>query len=65
MRIKDYPLDDHPNAETSVGAQRLTARRYERPRILSREHLETVAGVCAPEPPAKGSPGMCAGPISS
>lgn len=41
-------------------------RRYERPRILSREPLEAVAAVCAPTPPAKGNPGMCpTGPISS
>jgi len=41
-------------------------RRYERPRILSREPLEAVAAVCAPTPPAKGNPGVCpTGPISS
>ena len=40
-------------------------KRYERPRILSREPLEAVAAVCAPSP-AKSNPGMCpAGPISS
>lgn len=39
---------------------------YERPRILSREPLEAVAAVCAPAPPAKTNPGLCAsGPISS
>ena len=41
-------------------------KRYERPRILSREPLEAVAAVCAPSPPAKGNPGLCpTGPISS
>jgi hypothetical protein len=41
-------------------------RRYERPRILSREPLEAVAAVCAPAPPAKSNPGFCPqGPISS
>lgn len=39
---------------------------YERPRILYREPLETIAALCAPAPPAKGSPGTCPrGPISS
>ena len=39
---------------------------YERPRILSREILEAVAGVCAPSPPAKSNAGVCPmGPISS
>ena len=39
---------------------------YERPRILSREVLEAVAGVCAPSPPAKSNAGTCPmGPISS
>jgi hypothetical protein len=43
-----------------------TKRRYERPRILSREPLEAVAAVCAPSPPAKSNPGVCpSGPISS
>lgn len=43
-----------------------TRRLWERPRILSREPLEAVAAVCAPSPPAKGNPGLCAsGPISS
>jgi len=65
MRIEDQSLRDHSEVETSTGVWRAAARRYERPRILSREHLETVAGMCAPVPPAKGSEGMCAGPISS
>jgi len=39
---------------------------YERPRILYREPLETIAALCVPSPPAKGSPGSCPrGPISS
>ena len=41
-------------------------RKYERPRILSREPLEVMAAVCAPRPPAKASPGSCPrGPINS
>jgi hypothetical protein len=41
-------------------------KRYERPRILSREPLEAVAAVCAPAPPAKSNPGLCPqGPITS
>lgn len=41
-------------------------KRYEAPRILSREPLEAMAAVCAPQPPAKGNPGFCPrGPISS
>ncbi len=41
-------------------------RRYERPRILSREPLEAVAAVCAPPGRAKSNPGLCpTGPISS
>jgi hypothetical protein len=41
-------------------------RPYERPRILFREPLETLAAVCAPSPPAKGNPLACpSGPISS
>ena len=43
-----------------------TVAAYERPRILYREPLETIAALCAPSPPAKGSPGTCPrGPISS
>lgn len=41
-------------------------RPYESPRILYREPLEAMAAVCAPNPPAKGNPGVCPqGPISS
>jgi hypothetical protein len=41
-------------------------KRYERPRILSREVIEAMAATCAPSPPAKGNPGLCpSGPISS
>ena len=41
-------------------------RAYERPRILYREPLETIAAICSPSPPAKGNPGVCPlGPISS
>ncbi len=48
------------------GARPEPGRRWERPRILSREPLEAVAAVCAPHPPAKGNPGVCpSGPISS
>lgn len=43
-----------------------TKRTYEKPRILFREPLETLAAVCIPAPPAKGSPASCpSGPISS
>lgn len=41
-------------------------RPWSRPRILFREPLETLATVCAPSPPAKGSVVACPrGPISS
>ena len=41
-------------------------KRYEAPRILSREPLEAMAALCAPHPPAKGNPGSCPrGPINS
>jgi hypothetical protein len=51
-----------PRAEAADG----TETAYERPRILYREPLETIAALCAPSPPAKGSPGSCPrGPISS
>jgi hypothetical protein len=44
----------------------VSRRPYSAPRILSREPLESVAAVCAPAPPAKGTPGLCpSGPISS
>jgi hypothetical protein len=52
--------------EKTAAGPRAMKRRYERPRILSREQLEAVAAVCAPAPPAKNNPGMCpSGPISS
>ena len=39
---------------------------YDPPRILYREPLETIAALCTPSPPAKGTPGACPrGPISS
>ncbi len=34
-------------------------KRYEPPRILSREPLEAMAAVCTPAPPGKGG-GICA-----
>ena len=50
--------------ETAAGPRGV--RRYERPRILSRELLEAVAAVCVPPGRAKGSPGQCPrGPIQS
>jgi hypothetical protein len=53
-----------PQTPGEAGAP--TKQPWERPRILSREPLEAVAAVCAPSPPAKGNPGLCAsGPISS
>ena len=55
-----------PESEDSAAGPRRMRRRYERPRILSREPLEAVAAVCAPSPPAKSNPGVCpSGPISS
>ena len=51
-----------PQPQAAAG----TVAAYERPRILYREPLETIAALCAPSPPAKGSPGTCPrGPISS
>ncbi|MBV9492967.1 MAG: hypothetical protein JOZ54_01880 [Acidobacteria bacterium] len=41
-------------------------KRYEPPRILSREMLEAMAGICSPRPPAKNNPGQCPrGPVNS
>lgn len=41
-------------------------RPWQRPRILFREPLETLATVCAPAPPAKGNRTACpSGPIAS
>jgi hypothetical protein len=59
------PLNEPP--EQDLPSERRRERRaYERPRILSRELLEAVAAVCAPNPPAKSNPGVCpSGPISS
>jgi hypothetical protein len=55
-----------PVSEEAAAGRRERKRRYERPRILSREPLEAVAAVCAPAPPAKSNPGVCpSGPISS
>jgi hypothetical protein len=52
--------------EQTAAGPRGTRRRYERPRILSREPLEAVAAVCAPSPPARSNPGIGPqGPISS
>jgi hypothetical protein len=41
-------------------------KRYEPPRILSRETMEAMAGICSPRPPAKNNPGACPrGPVNS
>jgi hypothetical protein len=41
-------------------------KRYEAPRILSREPLEVMAGLCVPKGIAKVNPGLCPqGPINS
>lgn len=41
-------------------------KRYEPPRILSREPLEAMAALCTPRGVAKGNPGLCPrGPINS
>ena len=41
-------------------------KRYEPPRILSREPLEAMAALCSPRGIAKGNPGLCPrGPINS
>ena len=46
--------------------QRRLRKRYEAPRILSREPLEVMAALCSPRPPAKSNPGLCpSGPINS
>jgi hypothetical protein len=52
------------NSIDTAGAR--ARRRYEPPRVLHREPLESIAAVCAPAPPAKTNPGFCPqGPISS
>ena len=52
--------DEHgPQREPGAAAK----RRYEKPRILAREHLEALASVCTP---GKSNFAQCgAGPISS
>lgn len=66
MMRGDSPMDRTPtdfSARPQAAAPKLP---WERPRVLFREPLETLAAVCQPSPPAKGSPGTCpAGPISS
>jgi hypothetical protein len=52
-----------PGNEKAAAGRSGTKRRYERPRILSRETLEAVAAVCNP---GKVHPAVCpSGPISS
>ncbi len=53
--------------DTAARSSDGTARRsYDSPRILFREPLETLAAVCQPAPPSKGSPLACPiGPVSS
>lgn len=59
MRLE--PADD-----TSKDSHQSGRRPWQRPRILFREPLETLATVCAPAPPAKASLTACPrGPISS
>lgn len=56
-------LGKEKEADVRAPGQR---KPYQRPRILSRELLEAVAAVCAPNPPAKQNPGVCpSGPLSS
>jgi hypothetical protein len=44
----------------------LRKKRYEAPKIVSREPLEVMAAVCSPRPPAKANAGQCSqGPINS
>jgi hypothetical protein len=53
-----------PAREEMTVSPRGMTRRYERPRILSREPLEAVAAICTPT--GKSVPGLCPmGPISS
>lgn len=56
-------MTDKNDSQESLRKER---RIYAAPKILSREPLEVIAGVCAPFPPAKGNPGFCPeGPINS
>ncbi len=49
--------------QLAVGRRR-SRKPYRRPRILSRERLEFVAGICTPS--GKADPGSCpTGPITS
>jgi len=53
-------------ANDEIAKQERARKRYETPRILSREPLEVMAAVCAPTPPSKSNPGLCPrGPINS
>ena len=61
-RIRYEPSADETGGVATPGER----RPYERPRIVYREPLETIAAICSPSPPAKGNPGTCPlGPISS
>ncbi len=49
--------------QLAIGRRR-SRKPYRRPRILSRERLEFVAGICTPS--GKADPGSCpTGPITS
>ena len=67
LGVMAEPLGDRSiDGEKGAASSRIGHRRWERPRILSREPLEAVAAVCAPTGVAKGNPGLCPqGPISS
>ncbi len=53
----------HDDTERAAGAGR---RPYEKPRILFRQTIESVAAVCTPAPPAKSNLGSCpAGPLQT
>lgn len=66
MRDRDQPNGHEAAAPGEEARGRPARSAYEPPRILFREPLETLAAVCVPAPPAKGSPGACpSGPISS
>lgn len=56
------PREEEKTSEDGIQAK----KKYQTPKILSREPLEAMAALCRPTPPGKATVGACPrGPISS